>query len=347
MIEKSLRDRYSRQTVFPRIGDAGQEKLLGSYAVVIGCGALGCNIASFLVRAGVGKVRIVDRDFPETHNLQRQTLFDEEDIRAGLSKAVAAQRHLNKINSTIKIEGIVADFNFSNAEDLCHGADVILDGLDNADTRFLLNDVALKNNIPWVYGGAIGAAGMTMNIIPGRTPCFRCIFPSSPAPGTTPTCETAGIVGTTPAVVGAIQATEAMKILMGDKDISLDMLLLDVWAGTCEHIKVKPREGCPACGGSYDFLAAKFTSKASSLCGQSRAIQVVDTTVGGLVLEELAVLLEGVSNVSLAEDMLRFEAEDFQITVFPDGRAIIYNTVDEAQAKSIYEKYIARFINSA
>ncbi len=217
MIDRSLRDRYSRQTAFPPIGEEGQAKLGESTAVIIGCGALGCNIANLLVRAGVGKITIVDRDFIEYHNLHRQVLFDEEDIRAGLPKAVAAERHLKKINSTVEIEGIVADANYTNIETFCRDADVILDGLDNSETRFLINDVSLRHKIPWVYGGAIASSGMTMTLIPGETPCFRCISPVLPTPQTTLTCETAGIVSTAPAIIGSIQATEAMKIMVGEE----------------------------------------------------------------------------------------------------------------------------------
>jgi adenylyltransferase/sulfurtransferase len=195
-LERGLRDRYSRQTMLQNIGDEGQAKLIRGRVVIIGCGALGSNIATLLVRAGIGHVRIIDRDFIEYHNLQRQVLFDEEDIKAGLPKAIAAQRHLEKINSSVEIEGIAADVNYTNVEELCSGADVILDGLDNAETRFLINDVALKLGIPWVYGGAIVTTGMTMTIIPGQTPCFRCIKPVLPASVCTH-LETVGILNHT------------------------------------------------------------------------------------------------------------------------------------------------------
>jgi len=223
--------------MFPAIGEEGQVKLSNGNVVIIGCGALGTNIATFLVRAGIGKVRIVDRDFIEYHNLQRQILFDEEDIKAGLPKAIAAERHLRKVNSSVEIEGIVADANYTNIERFCSSADVILDGLDNFETRLLINDVALKHKIPWVYGGAIASNGMTMTIIPGETPCLRCVSPVLPDPGTIPTCETAGIVGTVPAVIGALQATEAIKILVGD-EINRELITVDIWKGTFHHLKV-------------------------------------------------------------------------------------------------------------
>ena len=343
MINGRLRDRYSRQTMFPGIDEGGQAKLLSSSVAIIGCGALGCNIATLLVRAGVGKIKIVDRDFIEYHNLQRQVLFDEDDIENGLPKAIAAERYLRKVNSTVEIQGIVTDVNYTNIEQLCSGADVILDGLDNFETRFLINDFALKHKVPWIYGGAIASYGMTMNVIPGETPCFRCLQPILPPSVNTPTCETAGIVGTTPAIIGSIQATEALKILLGAKEINREIISIDVWAGTFDHIKMEPSERCPACIGVYEFLEAKFAIKATSLCGQNRAVQVVNTKVKAIALDKLVARLKGVSNVRQNEYMLRFDVDDYEIIVFPDGRAIIKNTIDEPQAKRLYSRYVSRF----
>ena len=341
MLDRSLRNRYSRQTMFPGIGEEGQARLLESSMVVIGCGALGGNIATFLVRAGVGNVKIIDRDFIEIHNLQRQVLFNEEDIKDQLPKAVAAERHLRKINSTVKVQGIIADINYSNIERFCKGADVILDGLDNAETRYLINDVSLKLKIPWIYGGAIAANGMTMTIIPGETPCFRCISPSMPPQEATATCETAGIIGTMPAIIAAIQATEAMKIITARKEINRDLVFIDVWRGVYDRIKAERRDNCPACNGVYEFLEKKFTEKVTSLCGQSRAVQVVDTRVKNADLDKLALKLEKeVSSINKSEYMLSFQAGDQEILVFPDGRAIIKNTIDEKQAKELYRKYV-------
>jgi len=343
MIDRHLRNRYSRQTIFPAIGDEGQVKLSNGSVVIIGCGALGTNIATFLVRAGVGKVRIVDRDFIEYHNLQRQVLFDEEDIKAQLPKAIAAERHLKKVNSSVEIEGIVADVNYTNIERLVAGADVILDGLDNFETRFLINDVAMKHKIPWVYGGAIASSGMTMTIIPDKTACFRCVSPLLPDPGTTTTCETAGIVGTVPAVIGALQATEAIKILVG-AEINRELITVDIWKGAFHHVKVAPREDCPACHGKYDFLGERFVIKTTSFCGQSRAVQVVNTEVTQIALDELAVQLRSAGGVSHNEFMLRFSVDDKEIIIFPDGRAIITNTVDESLAKELYAKYVGNLV---
>jgi len=201
-----MTDRYSRQILFPGIGEKGQEKLGNSFAVIVGCGALGTIIATSLVRAGVGKMRIIDRDFIEYHNLQRQVLFDEDDIRNELPKAIAAERHLRKVNSTVEIEGIVADVNFTNIERLVAGADIILDGLDNFETRFLINDVSLKQNIPWVYGGAIASSGMVKVIIPHVTACFRCLIDEVPLPGSVQTCDTDGVISPAPFIIGSLQA---------------------------------------------------------------------------------------------------------------------------------------------
>jgi len=249
-------DRYSRQILFSGLGEAGQKKLGSSSVVIFGCGGLGSATATALVRAGVGKVRIVDRDVVEYHNLHRQVLYDEGDVRLGLPKAVAAKRHLEKINSSVEVEGIAAEVNPSNVEDLVKGVDVILDGLDNFKARLLLNDAALKYRIPWVYGGAVASSGMTMTIIPGRTPCFYCRFPAGGADGVF-TSNTAGIIGPAPFIIGSLEAVEAIKILVGAEEINRDLICIDVWRGTFERLKLQPRKGCPPCGGRYEFLEAK------------------------------------------------------------------------------------------
>lgn len=340
--DRRVRQRYSRQTMFPRIGEQGQEKLSNSSVVIIGCGALGGNIASLLARAGVGKIRIVDRDFIEYHNLQRQTLFDEDDWKARLPKAIAAERRLKKINSSIQVEGIVADANYTNIEGFCRDVNVILDGLDNLETRLLINDVALKHRIPWVYGGAIASSGMTMTIIPGETPCLRCVRPALPEPGSRITCETVGIVGTVPAIIGSLQATEAIKIIVGAKEVNRRILVVDVWQNSFHYIEVKSRDDCPACHGNYEFLEQRFPVKTTSLCGQSRAVQVVDTSARQVNLSELAAKLKDVSDVNFNEFMLSFTIDDHEVVVFPDGRTIVGNTIDEALAREIFLKYVAK-----
>lgn len=333
-------DRYSRQTLFKGIGEEGQKKLGNSCVVIIGCGALGTIIATSLVRAGVGKVRIIDRDFIEYHNLQRQVLFDEEDIKAELPKAIAAERHLKKVNSSVEIEGIVADVNYTNIERLVTGANLILDGLDNLETRFLINDVSLKHKIPWVYGGAISSYGMTMNIIPRETPCFRCLQASPISRGIALTCDTAGVISPAPFIIGSLQTVEAMKILVGAEEINRDLIMIDVWKGTFDHLKIVPRRDCPACQGRYEFLEGQFGLKTTSLCGQN-AVQILNPEARSLSLKELAARLKPVvAEVSYNEFMLRFTEENHEMVVFPDGRAILRNTTNESLARGLYTKYI-------
>lgn len=332
-------DRYSRQTLFSGIGKEGQTRLANSCAVIIGCGALGTIMATSLVRAGVGKVRIIDRDFIEYHNLQRQVLFDEDDIRNELPKAVAAERHLKRVNSSVEIEGIVADVNYTNVERFVSDADIVLDGLDNFETRFLINDVSLKHKIPWVYGGAISSSGMTMSIIPGDTPCFRCVSASPPSGGMVLTCDTAGVISPAPFIIGSLQSAEAMKILVGAGEINRGLVIIDVWKGTFNRLKVVPREDCLACHGKYEFLDGEFGIKTTSLCGQN-AVQVLNTKVGELSLKELAARLKPIAEVSYNEFMLRLVADAQEMFIFPDGRAIVKNTADESLARGLYAKYI-------
>jgi len=332
-------ERYSKQILFNGIGKDGQKKLDNSFAVIIGCGALGTVIATTLVRAGVGKVRIIDRDFIEYHNLQRQVLFDEEDIRNQLPKAVAAERHLRKINSSVEVEGIVADVNYTNIERLIQGADLILDGLDNLETRYLINDASLKYGIPWIYGGAISASGATMNIIPGQTPCFQCLYPKIVSTAMVPTCDTAGVIGPIPFVIGSLQSTEAMKILVGAENINRDLVLIDVWEGNFNRFKIGHRAECPSCQGKFEFLEARLGTKTTSLCGQN-AVQIINSEAKGISLERLAEQLGSVGEVSYNEFMLRFEVDNYEMVIFPDGRAIVKNTDDESLVRRLYAKYI-------
>jgi len=334
-----MMDRYSRQILFESIGEKGQKKLGEGFAVIIGCGALGSLMATSLVRAGVGKVRIIDRDFIEYHNLQRQLLFDEEDIRNELPKAVAAERHLKKINSSIEIEGIVADVNFTNIEKLITGANVILDGLDNFETRFLINDASLKHNIPWIYGGAIASTGMRMVIIPRKTACFRCFVNDLPPIGTVQTCDTAGIISPAPFIIASLQTVEALKILIGSEEINKDLTVVDAWAGTFNRLKISPLQNCPSCQGKYQFLEGKFEVVASSLCGQN-AVQVLNPRQEKISFHRLEQRLKPLGKVSYNKFILRFTIDNYEMVVFPDGRAIIKNTNDESLARSLYAKYI-------
>src|SRR6266403_622260 len=234
-------DRYSRQMRFPGIGEEGQQRLLHSHVTLCGCGALGTVLANALVRAGVGHLRLVDRDFIETNNLQRQVLFDEHDVAENLPKAEAAARKLSAINSSVHVEPVVTDIDRTNIMELIRDADLILDGTDNFEIRYLINDVAVKTGKPWVYGGSIGSHGQTMTILPGETPCLRCVFEAGPAPGEAATCETAGVLSPIVNIIASFQATEALKILAGRRDrINRDLLYFDVWDNVQKRIKIAP-----------------------------------------------------------------------------------------------------------
>jgi adenylyltransferase/sulfurtransferase len=333
-------DRYSRQTIFPGIGPEGQRKLGAGFAVVVGCGALGTIVSSALARAGVGRIRVVDRDFIEYHNLQRQMLFTESDIEENLPKAVAAERHLRAANSAIQVEGVVADFSPINAEELVEGADVILDGLDNFETRYLLNDVALKLGTPWVYGGAIGSSGMTATFLPGGRPCFRCLVSRPPAGGTM-TCDTAGVVNVAPWIVGSLEAAEALKILVGTAPVSRDLVVLDVWQLAFQAL---PLEGlvdmdCAACGGTYEFLEGRASAWVTSLCGQD-AVQIWNVAAGPMPLAQLRERLSALGPVEGSEQMVRFPVGEQELVIFYDGRTVVRGTRDEVLAKALYAKYV-------
>jgi adenylyltransferase/sulfurtransferase len=251
---ESVYNRYNRQMALPFWGKVGQEKLFSSTVAVIGCGALGCNIADLLVRAGVGKIRIIDRDVVEYRNLHRQVLFNEEDARKQIPKAVAAEKHLKKINSDVTVEGIVANATAGNIEKLCTGVNVLLDGLDNLESRYILNDAALKLRIPYIYGGAIATQGMTMNIIPGVTPCLRCVFPPFLPMYDLADNTSIGVIGMIPAIIGAIEATEAIKIIIGSAEINPNLTVIDLWPITIDNVRVEKDPECPACAGRYEFL---------------------------------------------------------------------------------------------
>ncbi|OFW58894.1 MAG: hypothetical protein A2133_02405 [Actinobacteria bacterium RBG_16_64_13] len=333
-------DRYSRQTIFQGIGPEGQRRLGEGCAVVVGCGALGTVVASALARAGVGHLRVIDRDFIEYHNLQRQLLYTESDIEENLPKAVAAERHLRAANSAIEVEGVVADFSPSNAERLVEGADVIVDGLDNFETRFLVNDVARKLGIPWVYGGAIGSSGMTATFLPRERPCFRCMVNRPPAGGTL-TCDTAGVVNSAPWVVGSLEAAEAFKILLGTVPASRELVVFDLWQRSFQSL---PLEGvvdvkCPACAGNYEFLEGTPRTRITSLCGQN-AVQIWNLAAGPMRLSEIRERLSALGPVEGSEQMIRFPVGEQELVVFYDGRTIVRGTRDEVLAKALYAKYV-------
>ena len=343
MTDVSL-DRYSRQMRFHGMGEAGQRRLLASHVTLCGCGALGTVLANALVRAGVGHLRLVDRDFIETNNLQRQVLFDEHDVADNLPKAEAAARKLNAINSTVHVEPVVTDIDRTNILDLVRDADLILDGTDNFEIRYLINDVAVKLGKPWVYGGCIGSHGQTMTILPGETPCLRCVFEAAPAPGEAGTCETAGVLSPIVNIVASFQAAEAFKILTGRRDqISRDLIYVDVWDNVLRRIKIAPLLGkvdCPCCRHRrFEWLEGEQGSHTTSLCGRN-AVQVAHRTAARLNFEELARHLETLGEVSYNRFLLKFNADGHEFTVFPDGRAIIKGTNDVDKARTLYAKYI-------
>lgn len=336
-------DRYIRQVRYAPLGRAGQERIMQSTALVCGCGALGSISAGLLVRAGVGTLRIVDRDFVELNNLQRQMLFDEDDVARRLPKAIAAAERLRRVNSTIQIEPVVADVNYTNIEQFCRGVQVIVDATDNFETRFLINDAALKLGIPWVYGGCLGAEGQTMTILPGRTACLRCLLAECPPPGSTPTCDSAGILGPAVGVIASFQAAEALKILSGNLDaVSRWLTIVELWDGRIRQVDVgnlREQVDCPACKrGQLAWLAGREGSQTAVLCGRN-AVQLVHPGKR-VALDELAAQLEAVGQVTRNEYLLRLKVDRYEITVFPDGRAIVSGTDDVAEAKTVYAKYV-------
>lgn len=334
--------RYERQYILDSIGIDGQRRLSASTVVIVGCGALGTAIANSVVRAGVGRVRIVDRDFVELNNLQRQILFDETDVEAGIPKAIAAGQKLRSINSQVFVEPCVTDLSPSNAESLITDADLVLDGTDNFETRFLINDVCVKHDTPWIYGGVIDTRGMSMPIIPHKSPCFRCFLSEIPPPGSIPTCDTVGVLATTVAVVAALEVTEGLKILTGqDQELNQHMAYVDVWRGDFEQIDIQKQEGeCSTCGlERFEFLNTEKGSLITSLCGRE-AVQVDMQGEAKVSLPRLAERLSPIGEVSFNEYILRFRFDTYELAIFPDGRAIIKGCTDPQKARMLYAKYI-------
>ena len=337
-----MQERYSRQILFHPIGAEGQEKLAESAVLLIGVGALGCAQGEMLARGGVGKIKLVDRDFVEYTNLQRQTLFTEDDAVDRLPKSVAAKRRIYQINSEIEIEDIVADVSNSNIEQLVAGSDLVIDGTDNFQVRYLINDACVKLGIPWIYGAAVSSYGMTMNIIPGETPCLRCIFPELPEPGSAPTCDTAGVIAPVVMRVAAMQAAEAFKLLVGDLDVvSRKLRQFDVWTNEENSIGIGPPDpNCPTCGKrEFEFLDAESSEFVAVLCGRN-AVQVAPLASTKLDLDQLADRLKFNFPVDQNEYLLRFSPPDVEVTVFTDGRAIVKGTDDLTVARTLYARYI-------
>jgi len=336
-------DRYIRQARYAPLGEAGQRRLTESRVLLVGCGALGSVLANTLVRAGVGFVRLVDRDFLELSNLQRQVLFDEEDVAAGLPKAIAAEAKLRKINSDVEVQPLVTDIDHTNIVSLARDVDILIDGTDNFETRFLLNDAALKLGKPWVYGGCIGAEGQTMTIVPGDTPCFACLMADAPPPGSTPTCDTAGIVGPIVNVVASLEAIEAIKILSGNAAaINRHLTVIDLWDNRMRQIDLARLKDvdCRACKRhEYVWLSGERGSHSAVLCGRN-AVQLSHTNRERVSLDSLEEKLQSVGQVMRNPFLLRLSVDEYVITVFPDGRAIVAGTDDIATAKTVYARYI-------
>ena len=337
-------DRYSRQVRFAPLGADGQSRLAGARVAIVGCGALGSIVAMTLVRAGVGFMRIIDRDVPELSNLPRQVLFDEADVVAGVPKAAAAAAHLRRINSAAQIEPVIADLTPANAATLLGGVDVIVDGTDNFAARFIINEYACRHGIPWVYGGAIGAEGRVMAVRPGTTACLRCLIPDPPAPGVMPTCDTAGIIGPTAVVVGAIEAAEAIKLIVGvTEGLGSRLLACDLWEGVWRSIDLSSltEQGCATCrGGDFPWLEGRMGTQAAAICGRD-AVQVAAARPGAVDLAALAARLAAFGAVTANPWLVRAEVEPgIQVSVFADGRAIVAGTRDESKARAIVARYI-------
>jgi molybdopterin/thiamine biosynthesis adenylyltransferase len=339
---KSQNDRYSRQVLFQEIGKAGQERLLCSRALIIGCGALGSAQAESLARAGVGTLRIVDRDFVEFSNLQRQTMFTEADAANRLPKAIAAANHIREVNSDINVEPEILDVNHSNVERLIQDCNVVIDGTDNFATRYLINDACVKHGVNWIYGAAVGSYGATMTIRPQVTPCLRCVFPETPAAATAPTCDTAGVIMPIINIVAAVQVSEALKLLTGNEnDLHGSLMQFDVWRNQWRSISVgSPAEDCAACALSkFESLQPESAEFAAVLCGR-HAVQVSPARPIRVDLNQLSERLASAGEVKGNDYLLRFRTGEFEMTIFQDARSIIRGTDDISTARSLYAKFV-------
>ena len=331
------KERYSRQIRFSGIGEAGQQRLLDARIVIVGCGALGSFQAAALARAGAGWLRIIDRDYVELSNLQRQWLFDEADANEALPKAIAAARKIVSINSSVHVEPSIADLDASNVDDLLAEANIILDGTDNFETRYLMNDYAVNRGIPWVYGAAVGSYGITMPVLPDETACLKCVYPEPPG-GAQETCETAGVLGSITSIIASLQVSAAMKILCGQTP-SRKITTVDVWTGEIRQIQQPDRDQqCPACGLRRFSSLDGGRRTPISMCGRN-AVQIHERT-RPIDLRELAARLSPLGVVRSNEFALRFEDPPYQLTVFPDGRVIVKGTADTGVARSVYARYI-------
>jgi molybdopterin-synthase adenylyltransferase len=337
-----MNERYSRQALFPQIGAAGQQRLSDSRVLLVGCGALGASHAETLARAGIGALRIVDRDFVEFTNLQRQTLFKESDAVERLPKAAAARSRIAEINSDVEVDAVIADVNSSSVEELLEGCDLVIDGTDNFQVRYLLNDACVKHAKTWIYGAAVSSYGTTMTVIPGKTPCLRCIFEDMPDAGSSPTCDTAGVIMPIISSISAVQVTEAIKILTGNIDaLHRSLIQIDVWQNDWRKIRVaSPNPECKTCVQHvYEFLDAEMSEFSAVLCGRN-AVQIAPPKPITLDLKHFAGKIAHTNNVKQNEYLVRFNSGDFEMTVFADARAIIRGTDDITTARSLYARFV-------
>ena len=335
-------DRYSRQILFEGIGQAGQRRLREASALVVGCGALGSSLVETLARAGLGRLRIVDRDFVEESNLQRQTMYTERDAREHLPKAVAAARRISEINSEVVVESEVADVTQANVERLVGDVDVVLDATDNFSTRYLVNDACVKHNRPWIYGAAVGSYGVTMTIRPGTTPCLRCIFTEMPAAASAPTCDTAGVIMPIISIVAAVQAAEALKLLTGRvEQLHHSLIQFDVWQNDWRRLSLgQPAPDCPTCGERrFETLEAEAGDLLTVLCGRN-AVQLSPRRPTRIDLAALAERLTAAGHVRLNPYLLRLKTGDYELTLFADARAIISGTDDPTIARTLYARFV-------
>jgi molybdopterin/thiamine biosynthesis adenylyltransferase len=338
-----LSSRYSRQALFFPNGLGDQARLGMARVALVGCGALGTVVAGLLVRAGVGFLRIVDRDFIELSNLQRQTLFDEDDVLDALPKAVAAARKLARVNSEVVVEPAAHDLSADSVDRLLSDVSLVVDGTDNFETRYLVNDYCVRERKPWIYSAIVASYGVTMTVLPSQTPCLRCVFPDPSSPGTTASCDTAGVIGPIAGLIGSLAAAEALKLLIGATDrLRPGLFWLDLWNNTLqETLLTEPVAGCPTCQQRrFDYLDAPASGHTATLCGRS-AVQVRPVgSTGAVRFDELGPRLARVGQVAWNEYLLRFSIDELELILFPDARAIVKGTNDPAIARGLYARYI-------
>jgi len=337
-----MNERYSRQIRFAPIGETGQARIEASRVTLIGLGALGTVASDLLARAGVGSLQLVDRDFVELSNLQRQSLFDEDDVRNNLPKAIAAAAKLKRINSKIRVDAVVEDVNPATVEDLIGSADLVLDGLDNFESRFVLNDASNKLNKPWIYTAAVGSYGLVMPVLPGQTPCLRCLLGNLPAPGTSPTCESAGVIAPITHTIASIQVAEALKLLTGHVNADdIRVISYEIWAHHFQKINLgrDVMNSCPVCSEQrYEYLNGN-PLRTVTLCGRN-AVQLIPGVKAELNFNELAKSIQAFGTVQFNDFLLKCSSPPYELTLFKDGRAIVKGTEEAGLARSVYSKMV-------